>query len=122
MSKQITKKTQNSIHIYGATICFNGWDNVAWHPLLNVMFACPSGNVFISSIDIIGKQKDVHYICNALGGYIKTIRVNNIVQICIDNVSSMRSVVDLLIYHFQVFIFKVVLFIVWTCYWKIGEK
>ncbi len=100
MSKQVIKRTQNSIHIYGVTICFNGWDNVARHPLLNIMFACSNGDVFIGSIDIIGKQKDVHYICNALGGYIETIGVNNIVQICIDNVSNMRSVIDPLICHF----------------------
>jgi hypothetical protein len=52
----------NLIHKYGATIC--SCDNVAWHPLLNVMFACPSGDVFIGSIDTIGEQKDAQYICN----------------------------------------------------------
>jgi len=45
------------------------------------MFAYPSGDVFIGSIDTIGEQKDAYYICNVLAGYIKTIRVNNIVQI-----------------------------------------
>ncbi len=64
------------------------------------MFACSNGDAFIGSIDIIGKRKDVHYICNALGGYIETIGVNNIVQICIDNVSNMRSAIDPLICHF----------------------
>ncbi len=47
-----------------------------------------------------------HYICNALDGYIKTIRVDNIVQICTDNVLSMKSVVDLLIRHFLSFYFQ----------------
>jgi hypothetical protein len=53
------------------------------------MFACPSGNVFIGSIDTIGERKDAHYICNALCGYIKTIGVDNIVQFFIDNVLNM---------------------------------
>jgi hypothetical protein len=44
------------------------------------MLACPSGDVFIGSIDTIGEQKDAHYICNASSGYIKTIGINNIVQ------------------------------------------
>jgi len=65
---------------------------------------------------------DAHYICNALDGYIKTIRVDNIVQICTNNVLNMKSVVDLLIRHFLSFTFKVVLLIVQTCYWKIREN
>jgi hypothetical protein len=97
VSKQVTKRTRNSIHKYGTTTCFDGWDNVAQHPLLNIMFVCPSGNVFIGSINIEGEWKDAHYICNPLVGYIKTIGINNIVQICINNVLNMRSVIDLLI-------------------------
>jgi hypothetical protein len=94
------------IHKYGATICFNGWDNVAWHPLLNVMFVCPSGNVFIGFIDTIREQKDAHYICNALGGYIETIGINNVVQICTHNASNMKSAANLLIYRFSSFYFQ----------------
>jgi len=94
------------IHKYGATIYFNGWDNIAWHPLLNVMLVYSSGNVFISSIDTTGEQKDAHYICNALGGYIETIGINNIVQICTHNASDMKSATNLLIYHFSSFYFQ----------------
>jgi hypothetical protein len=70
------------------------------------MFVCPSGNVFVSSIDTIGEWKDAHYICNALVGYIETIGVNNIVQICTDNASNMKSAVDLLIHYFSKFLFS----------------
>ncbi len=94
------------IHKYGATICSNGWDNVTWHPLLNVVFACPSGDVFIGSIDTTMEWKDAQYICNALGGYIETIRVSNIVQICTDKVSNMKSEVNLLFYHFPSLYFQ----------------
>jgi hypothetical protein len=84
--------TRNLIHKYGATICSYGWDNIAQHPrLLNMMIACPSSDVFIGSIDTIGERKDAHYICNTLVGYIKTIRVNNIVQICTNNLSNMKN-------------------------------
>jgi hypothetical protein len=70
------------------------------------MFACPSGNVFIGSIDTIGEWKDAHHICNALVGYIETIGIDNIVQICTDNALSLRSVVNLLICHFPIFYFQ----------------
>jgi hypothetical protein len=100
VSKQVTKRTRNLIHKYGITIYSNGWDNVAQCPLLNVMLICPSGDVFIGSIDTIGEQKDAHYICNALGGYIETIGIDKIVQICTNNALSMKSVTNLLIYHF----------------------
>jgi hypothetical protein len=63
---KVTERTWSSIHKYGATSCSYGWDNVAWHPLLNVMFACPSGDVFIGSIDSTREWKDAHYIYNAL--------------------------------------------------------
>jgi len=64
------------------------------------MFTCPNGDVFINSIDTIGEWKDAHYICNALGGYIETIKIDNIAQICTENVSNMKIVADLLIHRF----------------------
>jgi hypothetical protein len=70
------------------------------------MFACPNGDVFIGSIDTIGERKDAYYICNALGGYVKTIGVDNIVQICTNNALSMKSVIDLLICHFPSLYFQ----------------
>ncbi len=77
------------------TICSNGWNNITWHPLLNIMFVYHSGNVFINSIYTIGEQKYAQYICNALAEYIKTIEVDSIVQICTYNVSNMRNVTNL---------------------------
>jgi hypothetical protein len=70
------------------------------------MFACPSGDVFISSIDTTCEWKDAHYIWNALDGYIETIGVDNIVQICTNNVLNMKSATDLLIHHFPSFYFQ----------------
>jgi hypothetical protein len=105
VSKQVTEKMQNSIHKYGATVCFNGWDNITWHPLLNVMFACLNGDIFIGSIDT-REWKESHYICNALIKYIETIRVNNIVQICTYNASNMKNAIDLLICHFPSIYFQ----------------
>jgi hypothetical protein len=100
VSKQVTERTQNVSHKCGTTICSNGCNNFSQRPLLNIMFSCPNGDAFMGSIDTIGEWKDAYYICNALGGYIKTIGVDNIVQICTNNASSMKSVIDLLICHF----------------------
>jgi hypothetical protein len=85
------------IHKYGITIYSDGWDNITQRPLLNVMFTCRNG---YGSIDTTWEHKGVHYICNALGGYIETIGINNILQICTNNPSSMKSATSLLIYHF----------------------
>jgi len=57
VSKLIIERMQNSIHKYGTTICYNGWEIVAQHPLLNIMFACPSGDAFISSINTTREQR-----------------------------------------------------------------
>jgi hypothetical protein len=80
------------------------------------MFAYLNSDLFIGSIYTTREWKDAHYKCNALAGYIKTIGIYNIVQVCTNNVLNMKSAVDLLIRHFPSFYFKVVLFIIWTCY------
>ncbi len=106
VSKQVTKRTQNLIHKYGIIICSDGWNNVAQRPLLNIMLACPNGDVFIGSIDTTKERKDAHYICNALGWYIKTIKVDNIIQICTNNVLNMKSVINLQIHRFPSLYFQ----------------
>jgi hypothetical protein len=45
---KIEKATKQSIALYEATICFDGWDNVIHRPLMNVMLVCPVGDIFIS--------------------------------------------------------------------------
>jgi hypothetical protein len=62
VSKQIIEKTNNLIYKYGTTICFGGWDNAARHPLLNIMFVCPSDDVFIGSIKTTREEKNTHYV------------------------------------------------------------
>jgi hypothetical protein len=99
--KLVVKNIQNSIHKYGATICSNGWDNVARRPLLNVMFVCPNGDVFLSAIDIKGEHKDTHYICNVLVKCIGLVGMDKIVQNCINDASNMWNATTLLICHFS---------------------
>jgi hypothetical protein len=70
------------------------------------MFASPNGDVFIGSNHTTRGSKDAHYICNPLVGYIKTLGVNNIVQICTENVLNMRSATDFLIRCFPSLYFQ----------------
>jgi hypothetical protein len=70
------------------------------------MFSCSNGDVFIGSFDTTGEWKDAHYICNALTKYIETIEIKDIIQICIGNASSMRSVAGLLICCFPSLYFQ----------------
>jgi hypothetical protein len=63
-------------------------------------------DVFIGSIDITGEWKDAHYICQVLVGYIETIGVDNIEEICTNNALNMRSVADLLICNFPSLYFQ----------------
>jgi hypothetical protein len=70
------------------------------------MLACLRGDVFVGSIDTIGEWKDAHYICNASNGYIETIGIDNIIQICINNALNMRSAIDLLIHCFPSLYFQ----------------
>jgi hypothetical protein len=58
VSKHTSKSTWNSIHKYGVTIYYDGRDNDAWYLLMNVMFLCPNGNVFIGTVDKIKEHKD----------------------------------------------------------------
>jgi hypothetical protein len=86
--KLFAKRTWNFIHKYGTTICLDGWNNVAKHPMLNMIFNCCNGDVFLGVINM-RDHNDAHYICNALVGYIKIVRMDKIIQIFISNVSNM---------------------------------
>jgi hypothetical protein len=53
-----------------------------------------------------GQQEYAHYICNALDQDIKTIGIDNIIQIYTNNISSMKSLIDLFICHFPSFYYQ----------------
>jgi hypothetical protein len=91
---KIEKATKQSIALYGATICSDGWDNVIHRPLMNVILVCPTGNVFIGSVDTTGHKKTKEYIMGELRTYIEAIGPSNVAQICSDNTSTMLGVLD----------------------------
>jgi hypothetical protein len=72
MSKHVVEKMWNSIHKYGTTTYCDGRDIVIRCPLLNMMFTCPNGDVFLNGINITTERKDAH-TCNTLVGYIEIV-------------------------------------------------
>jgi hypothetical protein len=91
---EIEKATKQSIALYGATICLDGWDNIIHRPLMNVMLVCIAGDVFIGSVDMTGHKKTKEYIAGELRTYIEAIGPNNMTQICSDNASAMLGALD----------------------------
>jgi len=67
----IAEKTRGPIHKYSVTICSDGWNNVTHRPLINVMLACTSGEVFLGSVDTTGKRKDAVYVSSRVKDYIE---------------------------------------------------
>jgi hypothetical protein len=97
VKEKIEKARKQFIAVHGATICFDGWDNVIHCSLMNVILVCPARDIFIGSIDKIGCKKAKGYIAKELKSYLKTVGSNNVIQICLDNASAMLGVLDELI-------------------------
>ena len=51
------KATSFSIETYEVSLCSDGWDNVVYRPLMNIMLSCPAGDIFLGSVDILGNKK-----------------------------------------------------------------
>ena len=63
---EVKKATSFSIETYGISLCSDGWDNVVHHPLMNIMLSCPTGDIFLGSVDISGNKKTKEYIAGKL--------------------------------------------------------
>jgi hypothetical protein len=94
---EIKKAMKQSISLYTATICFNGWDNVIHWPLMNVTLVCPAGDIFINLVDTTNHKKTKEYIAEELNSYIEVVDPNNVTQICSNNANAMLGVLDELI-------------------------
>jgi hypothetical protein len=100
VATMVNEKTKGSIHKYGVTICSDGWDNVTNRPLINVMLACTSGEVFLGSVDTTGERKDANYVANCMINYIEAVGAENVVQVCTDNAANMIAAGELLVRRF----------------------
>jgi hypothetical protein len=91
---EVKKATKQSIEVYGATICTDGWDNVTLRPLMNVMLSCPAGDIFLGSIDTTGNKKTKAFVATELKKFIEDVGPRFVTQICTDNATNMLGAMD----------------------------
>jgi hypothetical protein len=91
---EVKKATKQSIEVYGATICTDGWDNVTCRPLMNVMLSCPAGDIFLGSTDTTRNKKTKAYIATKLKKFIEDVGPRFVTQICTENVTNMLGAMD----------------------------
>jgi len=58
---------------YGVILCVHRWDNITWWPLVNVMMSCPSGDVFLGSVDTTGENITISYIADKMKSFIEKV-------------------------------------------------
>jgi hypothetical protein len=91
---EVKKATKQSIEVYGATICMDGWDNVTRRPLMNVILSCPTGDIFLGSINTTGNKKTKAYIAIELKKFIEDVGPRFVIQICTNNAINMLGAMD----------------------------
>jgi hypothetical protein len=91
---KVKKATKQSIEVYGATICTDGWDNVTRRLLMNVILSCCAGDIFLGSIDTTRNKKTKAYIAIELKKFIEDVGPRFVIQTCIDNATNMLGAMD----------------------------
>jgi hypothetical protein len=61
---------------------------------MNVMLACPTGDIFLGSIDMTGNKKTKAYIATELKKFIEDVGPRFVTQICTDNATNMLGAMD----------------------------
>ena len=61
---------------------------------MNIMLSCPTGDIFLGSVDTSGNKKTKEYIARELKKFIKQIGPMKVSQICTDNAANMLEAVD----------------------------
>lgn len=98
VEQKIEQKIGFAKKTYGVSICTDGWDDVNRRPLMNVMMTCPTGDVFLGSIDTTGQTKSATYIADELKVFIEKVGPEHVTTVCTDNAANMlgamRGIVD----------------------------
>ena len=68
---EVKKTTSFSIETYRVSLCSDGWDNVVYRPLMNIMLSCPASDIFLGSVDPSGNKKTKEYIVGELKNFIE---------------------------------------------------
>jgi len=91
---KIALKTSFIVKNYEVTISTDGWDNVNWRPLMNVMMSCPTRDVFLGSIDTFGYTIKMIYTADQLKAFIEKVGPRYVTQICTNNAPNMFGAMD----------------------------
>ena len=102
----MNERMDESIRKFGASLAVGGWSNVINWPLFNAMFVTSTSKQFLGSIDITRFQKTTEYQTSIMERFIEEVGSQNIVQICIDNASSMKSVVEIVMQKYPYVYFQ----------------
>ena len=94
IEKEIEAKVGFAFKNYGVSICTDDWDDVNQRPLMNVMMSCPTGDVFMGSIDTSGETKSMRYIADQLKVFIEKVGPKYVTQVCTDNVANMLGALN----------------------------
>lgn len=72
----------------GATLCSDGWDDAASHPLLNFMLVNPVGVKFVNAVDTSGHPKTSVYIASKLIEAAEEVGPENVVLLVTDGAAA----------------------------------
>jgi hypothetical protein len=70
----------------GCIVMLDGWSDGKNRSILNFLFNCPKGTMFIKSVDASAYTKDAQLLCELLDGFIREIGPQYVVQVITDNV------------------------------------
>ncbi|KAK9006658.1 hypothetical protein V6N11_018992 [Hibiscus sabdariffa] len=70
------------------SIVFDGWTNVKWQPLINVVESNSSGSMFMYAKDFTGQEKTGANIAEFLLESIEEVRSSNVLQVITGNVTN----------------------------------
>jgi hypothetical protein len=87
-TKNLLKVHEEPIKKYGCTLMSDGWTDRKERTLINFLVNCPTGTIFVESIDASGYVKTGEKLFELLDGMITTIGEENVVQVISDNHSS----------------------------------
>ncbi|KAG9143261.1 hypothetical protein Leryth_010189 [Lithospermum erythrorhizon] len=83
--KQYVKEVRSSWASTGCSILLDGWTDSKGRDLVNVLVDCPSGAIYLRSVDLSSLIGDVNAIQGLLEDILEDVGLDNVVQIIADS-------------------------------------
>jgi hypothetical protein len=91
MKTHINSTVTNDLHVSGATIVSDGWNDVTNRPIINYILVCPKGEVFLDSTDTSGQEKTSQFIADEIERQLHLVGPENVVQVITDSASNCKG-------------------------------